>query len=55
LLETQRESQQAEGQRCEPGKTNGAFLQQVCEGGNGKARQGRKKEHAESKVFIQRD
>src|SRR6266700_6137395 len=42
LLETQREGQQAEGQRSEPGKTNGALLQQADEGGNGKACQGGK-------------
>ena len=38
LLETQWEGQQAEGQCSEPGKTNGAFLPQADEGGNGKTR-----------------
>ena len=55
LLETQREGQQAEGQRSEPGKTNGALLPQADEGGNGKTRQRGKKEHTEGQVFVQRD
>src|SRR6266699_3357317 len=55
LLETQREGQQAEGKRSEPGKTNGALLPQADEGGNGKACQRGKKEHTEGKMFVQRD
>src|SRR2546429_4160274 len=53
LLETQREDQQAEGHRSEPGKTNGALLPPADEGGNGKAYQRGKKEHTEGKMFIQ--
>src|SRR6266436_6495180 len=55
LLKTQREGQQAEGHRGEPGKTNGALLPQADEGGNGKACQKGKKEHTEGKMFVQRD
>src|SRR6266487_1095158 len=55
LLETQREGEQAEGQHNGPGKANGTLLPQAYERGNGKACQRGKKEHTESKVFVQRD
>src|SRR5258706_8417001 len=55
LLETQREDQQAEGHRGEPGKTKSILLPPAGEKGNGKADQRGKKEHTEGKMFVQRN
>src|SRR6266566_2184952 len=55
LLEAQREDQQAEGHRSEPGKTKSILLPPAGEKGHGKAYQRGKKEHTEGKMFIQRN